>query len=50
MQSYSAPLNDMKFIIEDFLNSGAADTLFKQNETNTGMIESMCSLEVLGHE
>ena len=23
MQSYSAPLNDMKFIIEDFLNSGA---------------------------
>ena len=32
MQSYSAPLNDMKFIIEDFLNSGAEDTLFKQNE------------------
>ena len=32
MQSYSAPLNDMKFIIEDFLNSGAADTLFKQND------------------
>ena len=32
MQSYSAPLNDMKFIIEDFLNSGAEDTLFKQND------------------
>ena len=32
MQSYSAPLNDMKFIIEDFLNTGAADTLFKQND------------------
>ena len=32
MQSYNAPLNDMKFIIEDFLNSGAADTLFKQND------------------
>ena len=32
MQSYSAPLNDMKFIVEDFLNSGAEDTLFKQND------------------
>ena len=32
MQSYSAPLNDMKFIIEDFLNSGAEDILFKQND------------------
>ena len=32
MQSYSAPLNDMKFIIEDFLKSGAEDTLFKQND------------------
>ena len=31
MQSYSAPLNDMKFIIEDFLNSGA-EKLFKQND------------------
>ena len=32
MQSYNAPLNDMKFILEDFLNSGASDTLFKQND------------------
>ena len=32
MQSYSAPLNDMKFIIEDFLNSGADEILFKQND------------------
>ena len=32
MQSYKAPLNDMKFILEDFLNSGASDTLFKQND------------------
>ena len=32
MQSYSAPLNDMKFIVEDFLNYGAEDTLFKQND------------------
>ena len=32
MQSYNAPLNDMKFILEDFLNSGASDTLFKQTD------------------
>jgi len=32
MQSYNAPLNDMKFILEDFLNSGASDTLFKKND------------------
>ena len=31
MQSYNAPLNDMKFILEDFLNSGASDTLFKKS-------------------
>ena len=29
MQSYNTPLNDMKFIVEDFLNSGASNTLFK---------------------
>ena len=32
MQSYNAPLNDMKFILEDFLNSGASDTLFKKSD------------------
>ena len=32
MQSYKAPLNDMKFILEDFLNSGASNFLFKENE------------------
>ncbi len=32
MQSYKAPLNDIKFILEDFLNSGASDLLFKESE------------------
>ena len=32
MQSYKAPVNDMKFILKDFLNSGASDFLFKDNE------------------
>ena len=32
MQSYKAPLNDMKFILEDFLSSGASVFLFKKNE------------------
>ena len=32
MQSYKAPLNDMKFILEDFLNTGDSDLLFKESE------------------
>ncbi len=32
MQTYKAPLNDMKFILEDFLNSGTSNFLLKESE------------------
>ena len=35
MQVYKAPLNDYKFLVKDFLNSGIADSVFKNSDLNT---------------